>query len=369
MMDPPDWDSWLPDSSAGFYCSSRWLRLMWDSEGFEDRLLVARDAHGAPTAILPTGTARAGTTNPLYNLNRVNPEIPSPQTVLGTHSGYANGLIVRDNDGLRHWGKLVDRIRADAPGEWVGIPFLSPETAHRVSSLLSHHMLTQAAGRCEIRVDFDSMDGYLARLSASRRSTVRRDLKAFESGGATVEVSPLLPVMVAELAPLLAKVQHRHASPVELATVTKFLTRCANSELAAESIVFSCRKNGRLIAFSLGFRFRSTLLLRVVGLDYERVTEHKEYFTVLVHAPLRYALDNAITTVDLGTEGFRAKLMRGAEYVPQVTVLLRTPADFTVEQARRADELFVAELTEIIGDLVDVQSVTAMAMGASHVPA
>lgn len=359
----PHWDDWLSDSADGFYSSRSWLLLTADSEGFRDRYVVAPDRPSEPTMVLPVGVAENGTRNRLYDLacqagRGEGGALSPPQVVLGPHSGYANEPIMSPAGQLESWVDLCRKASTEYEGWWVGIPFLRLHTAVAVQKMLPGAHLVHASGRCEVTVGDDGVEGYLSGLSRSRRSMVRRDLRSIERSRCHLEVTRLTVDLVAELAPLLVNVQRRHGNDVSLHTVEGFLGSCAASDLADDSLVFVARNGSASVAFSLYFRYRSTLVARVVGLDYAQLGPDNQYFNVLLYAPLRYAQEWRLRRIDLGTEGFRTKLVRGADYIPQATVLLRAPDSFS---AAPVNDCFLVTLEQHVGDLIDVPALREVA--------
>ena len=71
-----------------------------------------------------------------------------------------------------------------------------------------------------------------------------------------------------------------------------------------------------------------------------------------MHEPVRYALSRGLTVVDLGTEGYRAKVLRGATLVPLWTVLLTAPAvrrdDRVADELRRTCADLMPDLEELV---------------------
>jgi hypothetical protein len=122
--------------------------------------------------------------------------------------------------------------------------------------------------------------------------------------------------------------------------------------LAERSVLFTCHHGADLVAFMLAYRHHTALTVRVVGLDYERIGEHAEYFTVLIYEPVRYALQHGITVLDLGLEGYRHKLQRGARLVPLWTVLTRSPVVWRPGMVEEHDAEVAARLAESCADLV-----------------
>jgi hypothetical protein len=335
-----EWDALLPDSPVGFYLSHRWLTSIRDTKGYRDETWSVRDA------VVPVATSPRPVNYALYDLHALfgsdqPAEAWSPQTLVGSRSGYANTALCSD---LRAWVAVAEQAAHDSGS--AAIPYLERDLAAAVSALLPGRPVLLSGARCQIPLPDGDVDGYLARLSRSRRGLVRSEWRAFAAGGATIEVGRLEDGMVGVLAPLLANVQHRHGSSVRVEQVAEYLHGCRSCGLGDSTVLITCRYGDQVVGFSLSYEFGSALVVRVVGLDYARVGRHGEYFTLLAHEPVRYALSRGLTVVDLGTEGYRAKVLRGATLVPLWTVLLRGPA------IRAQDDRVAAELRRTCADLV-----------------
>lgn len=354
------WDALLPDSTAGFYLSHRWLTSLRGTKGYDDLTWSVLDRTDRLSGLVPVHLTPRPLHNALYDLYdlfgggfaaELGPEAWSPQLVVGSRSGYANAPMTSHPSVLPAWvAAAVEAVRHTGCAS-AAIPYLEEDAAAEVAALLPGHPVLLSGARCRITLGHEDFDGYLDRLPASRRAIVRADLRSFARGGRSVETSRLNTGHAGTLAPLLAAVQHRHGSAVGESEVASYLRGCAAPGLDASTVLFTCRDGADVIAFTLAYRFGSTLVVRVVGLDYERVGRHAEYFTLLVHEPVRYALRHGLTTVDLGTEGYRAKLLRGAAPVPLWSVLLRSPARWDDAAVREHNDRARAEVTGSCADL------------------
>lgn len=354
---PADWDAMVPGSPAGFYLSHRWLTSIRDTKGFRDETWSVRDGSGRLRCAVPVATTPKPVNNALYDLHALfGPDEPAegwrPQAVVGSRSGYANAALVASDADLPAWVAVAQRAAAHHESGSAAIPYVERDLAAAVSARLPGLPVLLSGARCQISLPDGDFDGYLARLSGSRRRLVRAEGRSFAAGGATVEVGRLDEGMVGSLAPLLANVQHRYGSSVEVDQVAEYLCGCQAHGLRDSTVLVTCRYDGDLVGFSLSYEFGTSLVVRVVGLDYERVGRHGEYFTLLVHEPVRYALANGLTTVDLGTEGYRTKVLRGAALVPLWTVLLAGPAGWDRAAIRAHDAGVAEELRATCGDLV-----------------
>ncbi len=358
-----EWDALVPDTPAGFYLSHRWLTSIRGTKGYRDETWSIRDQAGAVRGVLPVATTPKPEHNRLYDLHALfggdrSEREWAPQTLVGSRSGYANAALVTDPAVLPAWADVAERAARHHGSGSAAIPYLERDLAAAVAARLPGRPVLLAGARCRISLpsadtgDTGGFEGYLRRLSGSRRRLVRAERRAFAAGGATVEVGRLEPDLVGSLAPLLANVQHRYGSSVPVDQVAEYLHGCQEHGLRDSTVLVTCRYGGDLVGFSLSYEFGAALVVRVVGLDYARVGRHGEYFTLLVHEPVRHALARGLTAVDLGTEGYRTKVLRGAALVPLWTVLLAGPVGWDRAAVRAHDDRVAAGLRDTCADLV-----------------
>jgi predicted N-acyltransferase len=351
-----EWNALVPNSLPGFYLSHEWLTSLRGGKGYTDLTWSIRDERQHVVGLLPVYTTPKPQHYALYDLQELfgaadGPDW-GPQTLLGSRSGYANVPLVRSPDLLPAW--LDAALDATERTECASgaIAYLDRASTTAVRRLAPTLPTLLTGFRCQISLPGRDFAGYLGQLSHRRRQTVRRELRLFEQGGNTVQVGSLQAEHSATLAPLLANVQRRHGSQVGLDEVAGYLRSCAGPGLAERTVLFTCHHGADLVAFMLAYRHNTALTVRVVGLDYDRVGEHAEYFTVLIYEPVRYALQHGVTVLDLGLEGYRHKLQRGAQLIPLWTVLTRSPVTWRAPMVAEHDARIAARLAESCADLV-----------------
>lgn len=77
-----------------------------------------------------------------------------------------------------------------------------------------------------------------------------------------------------------------------------------------------CRRQGRLLAFSLFYRWRDSLYGRLAGFDYAATASTDAYFNLAFYIPLPLALDEKLRQIKVGMASWKAKVMRGATLDP-----------------------------------------------------
>lgn len=366
-LDPQEWDRLVAAAGGGFYLGHAWLSALHGVDGFVERNLLVRDATGDLVAGLSLYTiARA--TNPLYDPHQVlapdtDPAAWEPQLIVGARSGYSNGILATTDEGYAAVAELATaEVTAGDYGS-AALMYLGTDDVHRMTALLPGTVPVLTGFRSELPVTFDSFDGYLAELSQKRRRNVRKDLRRFADSGCRIETTALEPY-VDQLAPLLGNVQRHHGVDIPDELHAGYLRGCARGELADQAVVFQCFQDDhgsagdRPIGFTLAFAHHGRLAIRVTGLDYERTRGTGAYFSLLCYAPIRYALEHGISTIDFGTEAYETKLQRGGQLVPLWSLPVRAPGGWTRERAVERTRRLAAELSATIGDLVDVDRLT-----------
>jgi predicted N-acyltransferase len=360
-VDPAEWDRLVTDAGAGFYLGHAWLSALHGVDGFAERNLLVRDDTGTLVAGLNLYTIERAT-NPLYDPHQVlapdtEPGGWEPQLVIGARSGYSNGILATTDQGYAAVAELATAEVTTSDYGSAALMYLGTADARRMAALIPGTAPALVGFRCELPIGFDSFDGYLAGLSKNRRKHVHRDLRRFADSGARIEITALEPY-VDQLAPLLGNVQRHHGVDIPDELHAGYLRGCARGELASQAVVFQCFQDDRLIGFTLAFAHHGRLTMRVTGLDYERTEPAGAHFSLLCYEPVRYALTRGIHTIDLGTEAYRTKLLRGGELVPLWSLPVRAPGGWTAERALERTRRLADELSASVGDLVDVDAIT-----------
>lgn len=342
QVDPAAWDAL---AGGNVYLSHAWLRSFADAAA-EDALAVVEGEGGRLVGGVPLSVLPGPNENPRYDVFELcgapgdDRSRWLPQLVAGGRSGYAGALLRSD---AQTAGPLVAAIAARAADCGSAcVPYLAREDAELVAAGLERaNAVVFAGARAVLEVEWPDFDGYVASLGSSRRSIVRRDLRAFEEAGLSIRTEGL--GRVAELAPLLSNVRRRHGVWGEsVASCEQYLGACAAPGLAERSVVFLCEERGETIAFALAYRFGDTLTLRCVGLDYARCGRRAEYFNVLFYAPIAHAAEAGLAALDFSTEALDAKLLRGCMAVPLWTALAPAAGASPRELAERSAETLSA---------------------------
>jgi predicted N-acyltransferase len=159
--------------------------------------------------------------------------------------------------------------------------------------------------------------------------------------------------------PLFANTERRHGVDLPDDFFLDYLDHYVYGGLADQALVFERRRMDETVAFSLAFEHHRKLIIHLVGLDYEHIGNAGEYFAVLMHDPVQYAISAGLDTVDLGATSYRAKLLRGGALVPLWSVLLRTPEGFGPAELRAAEASLADRWRADFGDVADIDALFA----------
>jgi len=163
-----------------------------------------------------------------------------------------------------------------------------------------------------IHITGGEMAAYLGSLNHGRRSVVLRDLRRIsEAGLLAAEVPP--GEIIDEASPLIVAVKKRHET-MDHPMLTQLRLIGWSRAAVGVPVAFSVRDvGGRLIAVSFGCHQPPSLEMYEVGLADDPPDRHLAYTEVLVYAPLRYALRESCTQIDLGLGSTTPKRLRGAQ--------------------------------------------------------
>jgi predicted N-acyltransferase len=226
-----EWDSIA--SAASLYQSHAWLRWVEASHRLPTRYVLARGADGVLLGAVATYLMRdvPDRLARWYDPVRVflTPYCDTdgaathwfPVLLLGGCSGglseilHAPGLDTTGRDAVTR--ALLARCRAIADEQNCGslaFMYASEEACDEVRDALSvpaRTIATSARAVLRLEPDAGDFDGYLSRLSWSRRRRVRAETRAFTAGGGTVTTYKLAEVMN-RIAPLMAAHQRKYGN-------------------------------------------------------------------------------------------------------------------------------------------------------------
>jgi Peptidogalycan biosysnthesis/recognition len=178
-----------------------------------------------------------------------------------------------------------------------------------------------------VAIDFRSLDGYLARLSASRRKDIRRKLRARER--LQVEALPTGSPCFAQAAVVdeyYALYRNVHAqSDIRFDLLDPAFVGALLQDADNAGIVFTYRSGGRLIGWNLCYEYAGKLVDKYLGFAYPQAREHNLYAVSWMHN-LDYARVRGLSHYVAGWTDAQAKAQLGAQLSrTRHAVYLRNP--------------------------------------------
>ncbi|MDF3293263.1 GNAT family N-acetyltransferase [Streptomyces silvisoli] len=326
------------------YSSSGFLKVREEElpQGAAARYLIARDAHGAPTAGLEAYSFRtpphllytpADLLAGLISEERHAHLAERPLAIGAGWSEFRGHLPGRDGvtaqeriDAVRALTSQALDFAADAGAGVLAYYYLPREEALEVAEahagdgavLLYHDVETVLpVGR------WQDLDEYLAWLPYGRRRRARCEIRDFGRSGRTIrEVS--LPDVVKEIAPLNSALMRKHGHEYGVEQATAVYER-QGRHLGECSTLLLDEDAGRPIGFALRYRQRDMLYGRVAGFDYS-VPNVADYFNLVFYHPIASGIGQTVRAIHLGLGTFQAKLARGAQPNPLYSVFVGVDA-------------------------------------------
>ena len=233
---------------------------------------------------------------------------------------------------------LFPQADADAlVGEWMRElaprqPFLIVKDIPQESPLLDQASNAQAraiAAACEragfvllegqalawVPIDFESVDDYLARLSAGRRKDIRRKLRTraaleveqIPTGAPAFRDAALRDAFYALYLEVYAQ------SEIHFDRLSRAFFDTLLQDADSGGVVFAYRHQGRLIGWNLCFVFGEALVDKYVGFSYPAAREQNLYFVSWMHN-LEYALRRELCCYVAGWTDPQIKSYLGARF-------------------------------------------------------
>ena len=197
-------------------------------------------------------------------------------------------------------GRDASRDRRCAPAGGQDLAVDSPlldDAANAHSSAFRQALLARGFVELEgmplawVAIDFDSLDGYLGRLSSSRRKNIRRKLRSRDDLQvdciATGDPALADPRLQVELYALYLGVYAQSAVHFDQLDLPYFQYLLADSQ--GQGRMFLYRHQGQLIGWNLCYVHAGKLVDKYIGLAYPQSREHNLYAVSWMHN-LEYAL-------------------------------------------------------------------------------
>lgn len=340
-------DAWNA-MAVGLYSSHEWLTAVESEVDGRCEYVLAWD--GAElVAGLPVYLVRLSGDDlyrPVNHLDRFTSGLSSGVNCLaGSVRGYRNDLLVAPGlaapvrrEALRLVVGRAHRSCIEASGGSLPFLFLTGPAAAELRELdgVSEPVPCYGAGS-RIETVGDSFDGYLARLTATRRKTTNKELRRFAAAGLTVELE--YPWDHCELvARLIGNLNRKYGRVLPHERYLALLD-CQRAALGDGARLFVCRLAGEPVGVTMGYVWGRWLYLWFVGFDYDRLPGAYEYFNLNIYQPMQYCYAEGLAGLDLGVGTHHAKGARGASVEPLFAAAYSPdPAerDGVVSSARRS---------------------------------
>jgi predicted N-acyltransferase len=166
-----------------------------------------------------------------------------------------------------------------------------------------------------LAIDFDSLDGYLARLSPSRRKDIRRKLKSREQLRIEcVDTGSELFSDIEQVRRCYALYLQVHAqSLVHFDLLSEAFFAALLRDSAASGKMFLYYDGDELIGWNLCYVHGGKLIDKYVGFSYPRARERNLYVVSWMYN-LQYALDHGLSHYVAGWTDSRIKRQLGASF-------------------------------------------------------
>lgn len=344
---PLAWNGLVPKTENGFYDTRAWHVVNADLTGARSSALVAWDPQvpeRVPRAIVPVYRYPNAPANPafdparLFAAARLDPAAWGPITLLGTTVGYETVPLCRETDAT-WWARAAGAVSAEAvsadQGGSVACLYLDERDALRLAAQLPGAQLLLSQARTVLPILGRTEEEHLAALTPKQRWKARKEPARLKLAGRRAYWRPLRPEDVRGYATLQVSTQRKHGAG---GTGEWFMTQLSryleNPALQRSVVTFVVEHDGVPVGYSLGFRHEGALVLRLCGIDYDLAKEG-EYFSLMVHEPVRYCIAHGLSKIDFGLASYRQKLLRGGRLVPQYALLLDAPVGWTAAHTRR----------------------------------
>ncbi|MGH3712137.1 MAG: GNAT family N-acetyltransferase [Micromonosporaceae bacterium] len=318
------------EPASNFYQSYVWTQVSEATARGSVAYHIARTADGDLLGCLPVYQQPSGG-NPGYDPGRFGEGVAGwfPHRLYGARSGYQQQLLMRQ--GLPDPARVavLSALLAAADGEAsvrsASMPFLVARSdADLVAAAAPAGWEIVPDGvTAALDLPGTSLDEYLESLPAKRRSSVRREIRAYSEYGFTTSEARLSECtgLVAQMA---TRTQRRHGS-----TVTEERMREALSHQVRyaddRSWVLQARHGQDCLGVVLHYRYGDQLYMRMVGVDTDvaLIRSAAVYFTLTFYHPVRRARDLGIRRLWFGPGAVAAKTRRGARTYPLASAVRR----------------------------------------------
>ncbi|MGL5857553.1 MAG: GNAT family N-acetyltransferase [Angustibacter sp.] len=303
---PRDW----PEADS-FYTSPNWLSFV-DSDGLGRAAYITAGGAGVVAHYAP------GDSHPDYQVEGIlGVEDGRPRLLVGGRRGFCSPVVGSRGSpsqlALLMSAALEAVPEVDGAWWWPYLPSEDlPQVVAAARSLTGDtpgvHLVGADCVVPQVRPD-TPFEASLPKKQ--RRTNWHREWRRFTDSGLELRhVS--IDEIAAHGAPLLQQVEHKYGNLHSEEHLRSFLSRQARF-LRDDAVVHAVLDGGRMTGYSLAYRWRDELAVRLIGLDYQGLRDAAEYAVLLMHGPVQFARENGVKSLHLGIGGYEAKCRRGAQ--------------------------------------------------------
>jgi predicted N-acyltransferase len=316
-IDASSWNELVPE--GGFYSSYAWTRNHESLYRRKSAFIRVRDG-ARVMAFAPVGFARHELSHD-YSQARFGElfDDTADYAVLGSRRGYRNPWLIRSgltaDERTRVIGTIVDsalQVAADWQVDAVVAPYLTESAMSWLSGSARLRQHRTVAKEAVLDVRGRSFGDYLAPMSNKRRRNILRERARPGRLGLRLQVEPVEPGTVDDLAGLMAQVEAKYGRQVTVEGLRRYLATTFASD-PAHARLFTCRNgDGGLISAAMAFEWNRGLYLRATATDYRMGPEDAfAHFNVVYYEPIEYSARRGLDAIYFGTEALQAKVLRG----------------------------------------------------------
>jgi hypothetical protein len=216
-----------------------------------------------------------------------------------------------------------------------------------VARLLSErgYIPLHSGANCVLDLDFEDFEGYLRRLTAGRRSAVRKERRRFAENGLILERCEIPPV-IDVVSELQAQLQRKHGHDYDPAAQRRAFEAIVEF-LAEYARLFAVLKDGRIGGFCLYYLYEDVAYPKMVGFDEDFLGRGSfAYFNATYYTLIEDAAIQGLKRIEFGSHAYDIKLTRGCQ-AERLVSYLRVPETVQAEALELAAIVSAARESQV----------------------
>jgi predicted N-acyltransferase len=266
------------------------LERVGKARGPAEEVVASLRARLPPGALSPCASVTiAGTTEPAVIWDRSLPE-DQLQAALAR-------LILAIEDAAPARSIAFTNVPSDAVSQCL----------RRALELAGYAAAAQPAATA-LQIPVDGMDGFISGLTSRQRKSCVREMRVFAQAVENVRACPGSRLLDDDIIELVVQrfAKYGHGTPR-----TSIIDRLTRAQTLPDLKVLVAERHGRACAFDafVADAERGRMVARISGCE---DNDYFAYFNISYYEPIRYGALHGLTRMTLGTESYRAKVLRGA---------------------------------------------------------